>query len=88
MKRSILSRPLLPCSMDTGDCFARNEKGKCTCLEIMDFGGQHCPFQKPTAQNERECEAALQRLRKLGRDDLIEKYRQGLSDTMKGMKKT
>jgi len=74
MKQPIVSHPLLPCRMDAGDCFARNVNGKCTCLADMNFGGRHCPFHKSTAQNERECEAAQQRLRKMGREDLIEKY--------------
>lgn len=74
MKRSVVSRSLLPCCMDAADCFARNKNGKCTCLEDIHFGGHACPFYKSTAQNKQERKAALQQLRKLGRDGLIEKY--------------
>lgn len=86
MKRYVVSYTLLPCCMDVADCFARNENGKCTCLADMDFGGRACPFYKGAEQNEQERETALQQLRKLGRDDLIEKYHleQKLPDAEEG----
>lgn len=52
--------------------------GKCMALENNDFGHRGCPFYKPFEKARREQKAALQRLVRLGRSDLLKKYQKFL----------
>lgn len=54
------------------NCFAYDDKGYCDALTGQ--GCESCAFYKTLEQNEDERESCVRRLRKLGRQDLIEKY--------------
>lgn len=66
---------IAPCSMDRTDCFARNGRGGCIALTCTDFKEGKCPFYKTSAQEIQDRAAAVERLERLGRRNLIEKYR-------------
>ena len=51
--------------------------GRCTALERTDFGGGRCPFEQSGAAYRRSERAAMERLRQLGRTDLIRRYHPG-----------
>lgn len=56
------------------DCHAcRN--GRCMALDRNDFGGRNCPFYKNSEVNRREQREGLEKLIKMGRTDLIDKYK-------------
>lgn len=48
--------------------------GYCTILEDLDFGDRDCPFYKSKAQFKKDFEASIERLKSIGRMDLIELY--------------
>ena len=56
------------------DCHAcRN--GRCMALDRNDFGGRDCPFYKDSEVNRREQREGLEKLIRMGRTDLIDKYK-------------
>ena len=56
------------------DCHAcRN--GICMALDRNDFGGRDCPFYKNSEINRREQREGLEKLIRMGRTDLIDKYK-------------
>lgn len=66
---------IAPCCMDRTDCFARNSRGGCMALTFTDFKEGKCSFYKTAAQEIQDRAAAVERLERLGRRDLIEKHR-------------
>ena len=63
-----------PCIMQQKNCAACHN-GICGLLENVDFKGNKCPFYKTEDQRVAEDTKALQRLMRIGRFDLIRKYR-------------
>lgn len=63
----------LPCNQMPG-CHASHD-GRCSALESTSFKTGICPFYKTTEQFRREHNENYDRLLRLGRRDLIEKYR-------------
>lgn len=56
------------------DCHAcRN--GRCMALDRNDFVGRDCPFYKNSEINRREQREGLEKLIRMGRTDLIDKYK-------------
>ena len=61
------------CACDRKDCAAN--KGACIALVSTDFSEKKsCPFYKSKSQNETECIAAIERLKKLNRRDILDNY--------------
>lgn len=61
------------CACDRTDCAAN--KGACIALVSTDFFlEKSCPFYKSKSQNEAECIAAIERLKKLNRRDILDNY--------------
>lgn len=54
------------------DCFAYNDKGYCDALTGQNC--ESCAFYKTFEKNDAERERCVRRLRRIGRQDLIEKY--------------
>lgn len=48
--------------------------GYCTLLEDVDFGGRDCVFYKSKTQFEKDFAASIEKLKSLGRMDLIHLY--------------
>ena len=48
--------------------------GYCTLLEDVDFGERDCPFYKSKAQFQKDFDASIERLKAIGRMDLIQLY--------------
>ena len=44
----------------------------CLCLDNTDFGDKECPFFKTEEQNRKEIESTRDRLRRIGRADLLD----------------
>ena len=62
---------LEPCGFE--DCHAF-ERGRCVALNDTDFGERRCPFYRSRADNANEAAACMDRLARIGRKDLIDKY--------------
>ena len=60
------------CACDRIDCAAN--KGAGIALVSTDFSEKSCPFYKSKSQNETECIAAIERLKKLNRRDILDNY--------------
>ena len=56
------------------DCHAC-KNGRCVALDRNDFGGRDCPFHKNSEVNRREQREGLEKLIRMGRTDLIDKYK-------------
>ena len=70
-------KPYLPCQAGLADCFAMNSHGCCIALQDTDFHGGACTFYKTSEQEGKDRAASVERLKRIGREDLIEKYRLG-----------
>ena len=51
------------------------ENGRCMALDRNDFGRRDCPFYKNSEINRREQREGLEKLIRMGRTDLIDKYK-------------
>lgn len=58
------------------DCFAFGYFGRCTACSNTEFTSNECPFYKTRITRYKEHEDGIERLRKIGRPDLIVKYGQ------------
>ena len=56
------------------DCFAYGN-GKCMILCCNDFDDGECPFYREITDNQKEQEACMRRLVRIGRHDLLVRYR-------------
>ena len=56
------------------DCFAYGN-GKCMILCCNDFDDGECPFYRKITDNQKEQEACMRRLVRIGRQDLLVRYR-------------
>lgn len=56
------------------DCHACGN-GRCMALDRNDFGGRDCPFYKNSEVNRREQREGLEKLIRMGRTGLIDKYK-------------
>ena len=61
------------------DCFAC-ANGKCMILCCNDFDDGECSFYRNLADNQKELEAGMRRLVRIGRQDLLVRYRKGLAE--------
>ena len=64
------------CSFEKEDCHAYRD-GTCDALTDTEFGAERmeCPFYRSRDDNIRESSECMNRLLRIGRTDLIEKYR-------------
>ena len=69
---SVRQRAMKGCPKHT-DC-ANCVFGYCTLLEDVDFGDRDCPFYKTKSQFKKDFDASIERLKNIGRTDLIELY--------------
>ena len=60
------------------DCFAYGN-GKCVILCCNDFDDGECSFYRKITDNQKELEAGMRRLVRIGRQDLLVRYRKGLA---------
>ncbi|MCI7092991.1 MAG: hypothetical protein SPG98_06480 [Porcincola intestinalis] len=61
------------------DCFAYGN-GKCMILCCNDFDDGECPFYRKITDNQKEQEACMRRLVRIGRKDLLVRYRKGQAE--------
>ena len=74
LEREELETVSFPVCTAHPDCHAcRN--GRCMALDRNDFGRRDCPFYKNSEINRREQREGLEKLIKMGRTDLIDKYK-------------
>ena len=74
LKQAELETGAFPVCVAHPDCHAcRN--GRCMALDRNEFSGRDCPFYKNRDVNQREQRAGLEKLIKMGRTDLIDKYK-------------
>ena len=64
-----------PCRQVMADCFARNRRGNCSLLVDTDYPCGSCPFYKTEKMLQEEGRNTYNRLVRIGRVDLILKYR-------------
>lgn len=70
---------LPPVCFNHNDCFACS-RGHCMVLICNDFEGRDCPFYRNEADNQKEQEECMRRLARIGRRDLLDKYRKDLTE--------
>ena len=69
------SIPMQACPFSAFDCAAINERGRCAgVIDIQSGPDKTCPFFKTIDQNYDEHCAAMDRLARRGRFDLLRKY--------------
>lgn len=74
LEREELETVSFPVCTAHPDCHAcRN--GRCMALDRNDFGRRDCPFYKNSEINRREQREGLEKLIRMGRTDLIDKYK-------------
>lgn len=74
LEREELETVSFPVCTAHPDCHAcRN--GRCMALDRNDFVGRDCPFYKNSEINRREQREGLEKLIRMGRTDLIDKYK-------------
>lgn len=76
--RRLKSNEYLDCSYHS-DCFAY-ANGKCMILCCNDFDDGECSFYRNLADNQKELEAGMRRFVRIGRQDLLVRYRKGLAE--------
>ena len=76
--KRLKSNEFLDCSYHS-DCFAY-KNGKCMILCCNDFYDGECPFYRSITDNQKELETGMRRLVRIGRQDLLVRYRKDLTE--------